>query len=307
MDCKSKILVSFPAGAYGTYLLWLIYTLTSTDDIVPPFKRHGNSHNFYTLMRKKNIPIFQDILTVNLNNTKIHNNVYLLKNHPKTLKTHSMEKTLNSLQSMFKKVLLVYPSKSNYLLCIHNFLYKTIDPGQTIFTGPNSTFYQKDIYDNYPDAQNIEPDNLPDWLLREYFSFNIFPSWEDQVEWFFPENYKNKNVLTIETSNLLYDLETTLETIKDFYNLKWTKNIKEILPIHKENLSLQKYLHLDLLCEKILDNFFNNKPYSWNSKDLTIISQAYIQKKLRDNGYELQCYNLNDFPTSTENIKKILV
>ena len=70
---------------------------------------------------------------------------------------------------------------------------------------------------------------------------------------------------------------------------------------------MQKYLHLDLLCEKILDNFFNNKPYCWNSKDLTIISQAYIQKKLRDNGYELQCYNLNDFPTSTENIKKILV
>ena len=55
-------------------------------------------------MRKKNIPIFQDILTVDLNNTKIHNNVYLLKNHPKTLKTHSMEKTLNSLSKFNKDI-----------------------------------------------------------------------------------------------------------------------------------------------------------------------------------------------------------
>ena len=40
------VAIAFNGGAYGTYLEWCLTTLTSSDPIVAPFTKRGNSHKF---------------------------------------------------------------------------------------------------------------------------------------------------------------------------------------------------------------------------------------------------------------------
>ena len=53
-----------------------------------------------------------------------------------------------------------------------------------------------------------------------------------------------------------------------------------------------------LLVNTILSNLLSNSEFKWDSKDLTIVGEAKIQALLRDNGRDLKCFNLNEFPTS---------
>ena len=79
------------------------------------------------------------------------------------------------------------------------------------------------------------------------------------------------------------------------------------MPYHKKNLSFQKYLNQDKTCNKILNAFFNNEQLEWDKKNITVISESFIQKKMRDNGYEIKCHDLNVFPNTINDLKKIVV
>jgi hypothetical protein len=63
------------------------------------------------------------------------------------------------------------------------------------------------------------------------------------------------------------------------------------------------------LVEQIVVAIIKNQPMEWDTSQLSLVDEALIQKKLRDKNIELLCYNLDLFPTSTDQlalyIKKI--
>ena len=305
-EYKDKIVVSFPGGAYGSYLLWLLYTLTSDEEIIAPFGDNGNSHNAKKIANRtaqRWITLTQ-MQVATLDQTTIPDSCYLVKNHPKINEHDQTRQTIDKLLDAFKKVIFLYPSKSDYLLSIHNHFFKVLQ--EKPFESALSNINLEDLYNNYPDAQGISPNDLPVWILREYLSLNTFTSWEKQVEWYFPDRCNDRNICVILVKDLLYDVENTLDKIKDFYSLTWKRNVKDVFPYHKQNLSQQMHLNQDSLCNTILENFFNNNHFSWNADELSVISEAYLQKKLRDNHYELKCHGLDVFPTSITQLKEII-
>lgn len=73
----------------------------------------------------------------------------------------------------------------------------------------------------------------------------------------------------------------------------------------RENLSYMYHLdvnNIDKLNE-ILSAFMNNESLTWN--DLSITEEAYLQKRLRDSGFDLKCFGLNQFPTNISSLKTI--
>ena len=60
------------------------------------------------------------------------------------------------------------------------------------------------------------------------------------------------------------------------------------------------------LVNQILIAVIENQELEWQHTQLTITDEAMIQKKLRDRNIELQCYNLDLFPTNTTQLSLLL-
>lgn len=58
-------------------------------------------------------------------------------------------------------------------------------------------------------------------------------------------------------------------------------------------------LHESELIELIVKRTLKEIPYTWNADELSIIGEAKIQYLLRSRGYDLKCFDLNTFPTSS--------
>lgn len=58
------------------------------------------------------------------------------------------------------------------------------------------------------------------------------------------------------------------------------------------------------LVDKIVDGVLNNQPVEWNKTNLSIYGEAMIQQKLAMRGYQLLCFDLNEFPASVYELKQ---
>jgi fatty-acid desaturase len=82
--------------------------------------------------------------------------------------------------------------------------------------------------------------------------------------------------------------------IRDVLSNNWRRE----LPISEKELELIEQILV--ACDKGTD-------ISWNQEDLSLFAEAQIQMKLLDFGFELRCYGLNVFPTSTSKLTEHLV
>ena len=100
------------------------------------------------------------------------------------------------------------------------------------------------------------------------------------------------------------DFELTIKRISKFCNLNFLRPIEDLLPYHYENIKLQKFINQDLICNDILQATLGNENKVWESLPLT--SEAWLQWQFRNLGYELKCYNLNTFPSNSEQLRELL-
>ena len=56
------------------------------------------------------------------------------------------------------------------------------------------------------------------------------------------------------------------------------------------------------LVDKIVGNLLSKTAFSWKPTDLTIVGEAKVQGLLRDKGQDLKCFDLNEFPTSIDEL-----
>jgi hypothetical protein len=199
-------------------------------------------------------------------------------------------------------IIYLYPDKNSILLCINNWYSKIYNDWWSV---QFSTYIDPDkIYNNWPVTRDIEIKNIPRWIQREFLSFYLMPGWFDQVEWYHPDTWHNDRCYIVTIGDLLYKFEETLKQIELFCNLKYTLPIVELLPYHHQNLQNQKYLNEDLLCNRIVDAVVSGEEFSWDQRSL--VSESWIQWQLRNLGYEIQCYELDKFPTNSVHLKELL-
>lgn len=292
---KKTLAIAFNGGAYGTYLGWLLNVLVKNDHITSPFTNVGNSHNSRL---EQHLLDIDGVLAYFDQDQEFET----VRFHPKTEENHSLKHNLELSLNGFEKMILLYPDKDHEILCVNNYLTKvfTLDMYQGALQHVNAN----DIYNNFPIDRSIALKDIPRWIQREHASYWLFDSWRNQIEWYFPDHWNHPRCLIITVSELLHNVEATLEKIFYFWGKRPVRNIKDILPWHHDMLKLQQHLGQDRLCKDIVNSVINNTdPMTWQT--LPLASEAWIQRQLREYSIDIQCHELDTFPQDTESLKKI--
>lgn len=149
---------------------------------------------------------------------------------------------------------------------------------------------------NYTTWKDMEPWELREWCSIFFYSATL-NDWTDSAT-LVPDSF-----LKLPCTGMLDNPKQHMNTIFDYCNLTWNnKDIDNFLNIwhNKQTVIIKKFDD----CNSILNNIVNNVDSSWNKLDF--IQETIIQRKLRDYGYEIKCWGLNEFPTNTEHLYKLL-
>ena len=137
------------------------------------------------------------------------------------------------------------------------------------------------------------------WEQREWFSL-FYPG--TVSKWIRSQQQVDERFLTVTNTEILVNPVDTFEKIIKWCGLTAKPGLEQFC---KQWELAQQYITNEYnLIDAIVEFTLENHPYSWGS--LNIISEAIIQHRLREKGYEIQCDGLNTFPTDSESLAKLL-
>jgi hypothetical protein len=288
------VAIVYNAGSYGTYLEWCLTSLITSGELISPFTSLGNSHQF----NGHQLHGFHGWQQYQADPQKYP----FVRLHPKTAQDEQLSNNLDYICNSAQSVIYIYPDPDSVLLCINNYLTKI---WSNWWERQFSSSINKDlIYQNWPIAADTELDQIPRWVQREFLSFYLMPAWFDQVEWNHLDCWSHPNACVVTVKDLLFDFEKTLERIQKHCGTKFVRPILDLVPYHDLNLKLQTNLCQDRLCQDIVSHTLSDQDLSWNT--LPIGSEAWVQWRFRELGFEIECDKLDTFPTNSVQLKKLL-
>jgi hypothetical protein len=296
-----KTMIAFQGGAYGYYLKWILYTLLVDKPMQSPFEK-STSHDVSYLDPKLIQEGFVTKKLVILDQLLENNNLKLSTIHPVTTFGMDFLEEVDKISKLVDRVIIPYIDHSTYLLGVHNYLYKIWDD---MWTGALAYVDREDLKKGWGVDTTVDLNTVPRCILREHHSINIFNSWENQCGWFAPTKFSKTNCQYVFISDLFYNFLGTIESIKQFLGVEWIRDPIELLPYHKINISNQQYKNQDIIATQILQSVSNDVNFTWNASDITLYTEAFIQRALQQQGIVLQCNGLNNFPTSTNELIEV--
>jgi len=296
-----KTMIAFQGGAYGYYLKWILYTLLVDKPMQSPFEK-STSHDVSYLDPKLIQEGFVTKKHVILDQLLENNNLKLSTIHPVTTFGMDFLEEVDKISKLVDRVIIPYIDHSTYLLGVHNYLYKIWDD---MWTGALAYVDREDLKKGWGVDTTVDLNTVPRCILREHHSINIFNSWENQCGWFAPTKFSKTNCQYVFISDLFYNFLGTIESIKQFLGVEWIRDPIELLPYHKINISNQQYKNQDIIATQILQSVSNNVNFTWNAGDITLYTEAFVQRALQQQDIMLKCNGLNVFPTSTNELIEV--
>lgn len=303
-------IIYYYAGAYGTFIEWLLTYLTdSTLNDNLPFQYKGNSHNF----KGNFLPPSWD-----------HARVILNKN-PNFSRTHPEYYPVHKLLSENYKIVNVYWSKqSSFWIWNNRELKVSVDqmsPAEVYY----SKKYQRDDYEllkkkNEEKFRHFLPTeesqdtlkgygvtdsaDLVKWQLREILSYWNFEDYGP--DFFSPAGPIEKSgVYNISLENLKDNFkETVLSLIEQLGFTAIQERADRLEEIHQSWLEKQSEAFKDQEITNFIDNTIQGTDFTISR--LNFWEEAWIQQKLRERGYEIECDSLDNFPLSTIEMHKLI-
>jgi hypothetical protein len=273
------IKICYPPGCYGNYLGQCLYFFTNL--------RTNDSENFSVDSRGSSHAF--------VNNTKAHQYIQL---------GHFISDTNNSFPNISISsedvVIYITPSSNHQLDYYNNIFFKQYHKNLLNFI--SESFIAEEInsklYKNWGYAGQID-DKVPRWILREFFSFFI----GDVLH----NTYKLldiNNSITLSTQSFFENFLENFKNLCEKLHLTITVNDSVILENNQTFIKAQCYYKLQLLCEQWIQCVIDNTPSTIES--MTIFSEAYIQHRLRELGYHIQCNGMNVFPLDSQTMTKLI-
>lgn len=325
---KFHTCIYYPTGAYGTFLEWCLNyfnDLSFSDEL--PFTDIGNAHNFEsTSMVVQSEKMFNEALRLNKKFIRLHlgstNTVArkLYNTASKPVECYRIE--LDLLQTVSDNVIVLYFGLDSILWGVNNliksFVEKTdetvnflhendVEIRDSLFSETLLEWLLLELKDSTKsNVRNWGKNSIEDleiWELREFLSLYLHGVWDDL--------FGNFNILQKEFPNCIF---ISIDQLRDNFVGIITDLFKKInLPIVRPNLDFvfhewqkrQLFINRDIEVYNIVQAVLNNEDISWSQ--LSIIDEAEIQYQLRNKGWEIKCFNLNIFPKSTKQLRRLMV
>ena len=270
---KNILPIVYNGGSYGTYLNWCLSRLIGETNLEDPFTAVGNSHLFDEKIIKN-----MDGWRKFLNSDQDYK---IGRLHVKLKVSDSIVDNLNELLRDCPRLILIYPDAESKLLCINNYYQKIWDDWwQSQFD--RGYIDKEKIYNNWPVDPNTPIADIPIWIRREFLSHYLMPAWHSQVEWFLPDVWRDDRCLVVYMKDILYDIDHTLEKIKNFGGLNFVRPVAELRSSHNKMLSLQANVDQDRICNEIFQAIINQQDLDWSQQYLPLDSMAVEKSRLGD-------------------------
>lgn len=139
------------------------------------------------------------------------------------------------------------------------------------------------------------------WELREWFSLYYSP-WVN--EWVTAKDYITTDWKILSPLDLVTNYKNVIKNIIEFCDLTYCENTSADVIVKEWVTKQHSIINEKQLINQIVEATLNRVPLEWGR--LSVLHEAMIQKKLRDHGYELKCYKLNQFPNNTVKLNELI-
>lgn len=293
---KSKTIpIVFSGGSYGTYLEWVLTSLTSETPLLLPFKADGSSHLFKG-NHLSNLIGWKKYVKSN----QTHRFVRL---HPHCGNRKTPTDTLNDVLSVVDKLILVKIDSTSSLLCCANFISKCFEQN---FHRPNVFLTKNDInmiYKNWNINPDIKFEELPVWIKREFMSLWIEKSWESIIKVSLSSVSRKDSIHVVNVSSLLFDFTNTIQLLVENFSITVTQPPEHLLNAHNQMLSVQRNLNIANNINRVVRSLDSSDSHRWSNN---FAFEVLLQARLRKLGYEIMCDGLDIFPSDSVSLRKLL-
>jgi len=210
--------------------------------------------------------------------------------HPIQHKTDNLISNIEKLLTAYDKVILLYPALNDFVWHLNNKQTKIFKDG---WIKHNQS--QLDM-SNWEGAQT--------WELREYLSLYLYDQNKAETGYNNVVDYTNDKVFKIQINQIRDTLPALFNGLAEWLDICNVRTNDELTKLHKDWIQNEPYLYKDRLIENIVDAIINNKVLEMN--ELTIIDESQIQRRLRNAGYEIKCYELNEWPSTTTQLRELI-
>jgi len=290
-------IIYYSGGAYGTFIEWLLTYLTDqnlSDEL--PFGRKGNSHQF-----KGNFIVNEIVET------------------PTFARTHPDYFSIDSLLLRFDKIIdITFKDSSKFwiwnninskvklsdLALIEKDYFKKYEPNWYNLIQLNDEdqfrYYLENITDDTACLEKFgvnKASDLTRWQLRELLSYWNFA--EFQPNYFNFQPHYGENIYNLSIESLRDNLPRAITKLVDYLKLSVIPDrVLRLKEIWEQWLDKQTEIDSDKIIDSYIDTFLSKKDFI-APRDFNIYEEAWIQQKLRIQGYEIQCDGLNQLPRSS--------
>lgn len=270
------IKVYFPQGCYGSYVARCIYNFTNLrttpfEDFV--FDSSGSSHAFWNQRGKFN----NSIQYGHLNTADV------------------------DFDDQPSKVIVILPDKNHLLDYLMNHFYKAEREQFVSFI--SMLLSETEIFDKLQTNWNYhgDLDTVPRWIMREWCSLWLSSVLDQSYKF---EEYDNvPALLKISTNDIVDNWSTLFGQICNVLELTCTVPKSIVQRQHDEFVQVQKFHNIQTRCKHYVECILNN--IKTNITTHNIFDEAYIQHLLRQHSVEIGCNGLDQFPTSTQQLKSM--
>ena len=285
------IVIPFVPGTFGSMVEYCVRNFTKEfegTNTENPIQKDGSVHTF----QKFNHPCIKETFLSALNSKdKILTPIYPMSDFTTR---EILEKVIESDNQII--LLKVHDKKWSEI----NFLFRWYKiweglNNQSILLGDKEKINSHVVRwnSNYKTFEDMER-----WEIREFISlfYDGLLNEEIIMEKTDVFSITNKDIIDNTLESITRIIDHLKLTIHDHNGLeKFTTMWRE-----KQQYVIDEYITI----EKVVESITNQTNYKWNT--ISLFAEAIIQKKLRDNGWEIKCYGLNNFPTNSIKLKQLL-
>jgi hypothetical protein len=331
-------LIFYPGGCYGTFFEWLFNYLENQETDYP-FEQTGSSHKFCGNFWNPKEKLFEHIDSdKKVRFSRIHPGLFEKINQHESCYQQEysgvLQDDLNFLKKNFNKILIVAYDQKSVLWNENNQLEKIYIPDANFQNVYSQYGYTREFLQSYlvkdsvlrirymldrelqsslspfkqENLQGWNKNNIHDfetWELRELLSFYWFTRTDGQVTAWEQIKNSNEDLLFVSISSLRENfIETVLQATR--YVGIDNVSIEKLQKIYHQWQPLQHQIDKDNLCHKIVSSLLVEEYFDWSNSRLSIVDEAWIQKKLRDHGIGIKCDSLDIFPTNSNDFLLLL-
>jgi hypothetical protein len=298
---NKKIYILYHPGTYGSYLRWLV---DFSNDIGHHHKyipssldaKDGSAHYVDSLDKHINGEAIFETLSESLSNKQgytIYRVLPIIYNE--SLTTDDVITKLIAGKKSCDKIIYI-DTDSNFL---KELMFINIELKTTYRETLNLTLASK--LKNW-DIQHTDFFKTDRWIQRE-----ILSSWfRGMINSLTAKPQRHTNVFYVDMYDILFGNTVNLaKQLQTYCELPFRENVtNHVSNIHAEFVSNQKSILYHKNMQEALHNCLNG--ITAPIGEMSLFAEAILQEQLLENGYSLQCYNLNELPKTTLELSNLL-